>query len=313
MFTNAMLPTTAEAANRRVGTSTSASRRATAASGTGFEDLTLGIVPKTTIPAGATAPTLDGAEGAGEYSGEAPQIGRKWEPAGSGRNCEPSAPTGGSIRAGIANRPTPRSPESVMTCPSSSTSGRLPDLRGQARGVRRALARRLGRVIIDPRGNASQVLKDTANTFKLGIFLFTNDPGYTNGNGANGRCWSRDARSTIRASPPDCSRPPSPTPERARVIVKSTAPWVGRGQTTWPRAYGGGRYNLEVKHPWRSCRRRSTQRHRPQHHALLQGRHLRRPGSPTLRHIDHQQAPRVVDVRLGQSDPYKWGHATPPG
>ena len=37
--------------------------------GTGFEELTLAIVPKTSIPAAAGAPVLDGAEGAGEYSG----------------------------------------------------------------------------------------------------------------------------------------------------------------------------------------------------------------------------------------------------
>ena len=31
-------------------------------------------------------------------------------------------------------------------------------------------------ILLDPRGTASQALKDTANTFKLGIFPFTNDP-----------------------------------------------------------------------------------------------------------------------------------------
>ena len=57
--------------------------------GTGFEDLTLGIVPKTSIPAATTAPTMDGTEGAGEYTGEALEIGRKWEPGGSTRDCAP--------------------------------------------------------------------------------------------------------------------------------------------------------------------------------------------------------------------------------
>ncbi len=48
-------------------------------------------------------------------------------------------------------------------------------------------------IIIDPRGTASQVLKDTANTFKLGVFPFSNDPTGSNGNGVNGPCWERDA------------------------------------------------------------------------------------------------------------------------
>ncbi|GAA1632605.1 hypothetical protein GCM10009744_21240 [Kribbella alba] len=59
-------------------------------------------------------------------------------------------------------------------------------------------------ILLDPRGTASRVLKDTANAFKLGVFPFTNDPSGSNGNGANGPCWSRDAaaRSSTAASPP---------------------------------------------------------------------------------------------------------------
>ena len=34
---------------------------------------------------------------------------------------------------------------------------------------------------------------DTASTFKLGVFPYTNDPANSNGNGVNGPCWSRDA------------------------------------------------------------------------------------------------------------------------
>ncbi len=48
------------------------------ASGTGSETLSLSVVPTTAIPAG-TAPTVDGAEGAGEYTGPALNVGRVWE------------------------------------------------------------------------------------------------------------------------------------------------------------------------------------------------------------------------------------------
>src|SRR4051794_35298714 len=72
-FTNSTLPTTFPGNPPGQQQNTNVSVRITTtynAGGTGFEDLTLGIVPKTAIPAAAAAPTMDGAEGAGEYTGE---------------------------------------------------------------------------------------------------------------------------------------------------------------------------------------------------------------------------------------------------
>ena len=105
-------------------------------------------------------------------------------------------------------------------------------------------------IIIDPRGNASQVLKDTANTFKLGVFPFTNDPGNTNGNGVNGPCWSRDADNHQGFSTGPLAATVSDAPNAPGVIVKSTATWVGSNSTTVNHSYGAqGGYNLEVKIP----------------------------------------------------------------
>lgn len=44
-------------------------------------------------------------------------------------------------------------------------------------------------LLLDPLGGSI----DTASTFKLGIFPYTNDPTNWNGNGVDGACWSRDA------------------------------------------------------------------------------------------------------------------------
>ena len=133
-------------------------------------------------------------------------------------------------------------------------------------------------LIIDPRGNASQVLKDTANTFKLGIFPFTNDPGNTNGNGANGPCWSRDADNHQGFSTGPLAATVSDAPNAPGVIVKSTATWVGSNSTTVNHSYGAaGGYNLEVKIPMAVLPGRGRpEQHGPEHHALRRGRHLGR-------------------------------------
>ena len=84
-FTNATLPTTFPGNPPGQQQNTNVNVRITTTyngGGSGFEDLALAIVPKTSIPAGS-APTLDGAEGAGEYTGESLDIGKKWEPGGA--------------------------------------------------------------------------------------------------------------------------------------------------------------------------------------------------------------------------------------
>ena len=148
-FTNATLPTTSR--QRRAGQQQNTQRQRPhhddlQRGGTGFEDLTLGIVPKTSIPAAAAAPTLDGAEGAGEYTGEALDIGtqvgaRRRHPQllPLGVDCGSSGAPGTPDEHLRQGHPLRRRP--VLLHP---RQGRLPVLRGQARRVRRALAGGLG-------------------------------------------------------------------------------------------------------------------------------------------------------------------------
>ena len=89
-------------------------------------------------------------------------------------------------------------------------------------------------ILIDPRGRASDNAMDTANTFKLGIFPFTNDPANSNGNGANGPCWARDADNFQGFSTGPLSLGNAPG-----VQVFSSATWVGSNETTTNHAYGG--------------------------------------------------------------------------
>ena len=99
-YTNATLPGAGGRRPVQRPTSRSRSRRPTRRPpAIGSENLTMSIVPKTSIPAAASAPTLDGAEGAGEYTGEALDVGRKWEPGGSTRNCSPQGVDCGSSSA----------------------------------------------------------------------------------------------------------------------------------------------------------------------------------------------------------------------
>ncbi len=197
-YTNSTLPTTFPGNPAGQQQNTNVNVRITTtygATGTGFEDLTLGIVPKTQVPAAAAAPTLDGAEGLGEYTGEALDVGKKWEPGGATRDCLP-------LGVDCSSSGAPGSPNSTYAKVTRSGDDLYffiqvkDDFQSYAVKPDECVAHWLAdsvEIIIDPRGNASQVLKDTANTFKLGIFPFTNDPGNTNGNGANGPCWSRDA------------------------------------------------------------------------------------------------------------------------
>ncbi len=55
--------------------------------------MTLAVVPVTTIPEAATAPTVDGSYAAGEYTGERLDIGRYWE---GGKSCTPNGVDCGS-------------------------------------------------------------------------------------------------------------------------------------------------------------------------------------------------------------------------
>ncbi|WP_211233041.1 PIG-L family deacetylase [Solirubrobacter soli] len=319
-YTNATLPTTATPADSQNGNVNVRITTTFGANGTGFEDLTLGIVPKTTIPAAAGAPTMDGQEGAGEYSGEALEIGRKWEPGGSTRNCSPlGVDCGSSSATGTAN----------STYAKVTRSGEdlyffihvKDDFQSYAVKPEECVGHWLAdsvEIIIDPRGNASQVLKDTANTFKLGIFPFTNDPSNFNGNGVNGPCWARDADNHQGFSTGPLAANVSDAPNAPGVVVKSTATWVGSNSTTVPHGYGAeGGYNLEVKIPLADLPAAVDPNNMGLNITPYDEDDTSAAGTTTLRHID--QSTRMAWSTFGsvQSDPYRWGKAimagyTPP-
>jgi hypothetical protein len=158
------------------------------------------------------------------------------------------------------------------------------------------------------------VLKDTANTFKLGIFPFTNDPANFNGNGVNGPCWARDADNHQGFSTGPLAANVSDAPNAPGVVVKSTATWVGDNSTTTDHSYGAqGGYNLEVKIPMADLPAAVDPDHMGLNITPYDEDNTAAAGTTTLRHID--QSTRLAWSTFGsvQSDPYKWGHATLPG
>jgi hypothetical protein len=321
-YTNSTLPTTFPTnaqgvAGQQQNTNVSVRITTTYNAGrTGFEDLTLGIVPKTAIPAAAAAPTLDGAEGLGEYTGEALDVGKKWEPGTTTRDCLP-------LGVDCSSSGAPGSPTSTYAKVTRSGDDLYffihvrDDFQSYAVKPDECVAHWLAdsvELIIDPRGNASQVLKDTANTFKLGIFPFTNDPGNSNGNGANGPCWSRDADNHQGFSTGPLASTVSDAPNAPGVVVKSTAVWVGSNSTTTNHSYGpDGGYNLEVKIPMAVLPAAVDPNNMGLNITPYDEDDTSAAGTTTLRHID--QSTRMAWSTFGsvQSDPYRWGHATLPG
>ena len=215
----------------------------------------MSIVPKTAIPAAASAPTVDGAEGAGRvHRAEALDVGRKWEPGGNTRNCDPQGVDCGSLGAlghATAAR-TPRSPAPVTTCTSSSTSGTT------SRATRSRRTECVGHwqadsveILIDPRGNShARRNRDTATTFKLGVFPFTNDPAEQ-----QRQRRQRPVLVARRRQPPGLldraagRARSSDAPNAPGVQVATDARWVGSNDTSADHAYAGGGYTIEVKIP----------------------------------------------------------------
>ena len=288
-----------------------------APAGTGCETLTMSIVPKTTIPAAASAPTLDGVEGAGEYAGEPLDIGRMLGGRQQPQLQPPAAPTAAPPAApGRPTAPTPRSTrdgddlyffihvrddfQSYAVTPAECVAHWLADS---------------VEILIDPRGRASADAMDTANTFKLGIFPFTNDPANTNGNGANGPCWSRDADNHQGFSTGPLAATVDDAPNAPGVQVASTATWVGTNDTRYDhalRAAAATRSRSRSRWPLLPAAV-DPDKHGPEHHALRQRHNTAAAGSTTLRHIDNSARLAWSTFGSVQSDPYRWGRATLPG
>ncbi len=152
-------------------------------------------------------------------------------------------------------------------------------------------------ILLDPRGNASQSLMDTANTFKLGIFPFSQT-----GKAPAGPA-DADNKQALQAAARNAPG----------VEVASTAQWVGSNETTVPHAYAGGGYDLEVKIPLALLPAAVDPARLGLNITPYDNDDTSAAGTTTLRHID--QSTRLGWSALGsvQSDPYRWGLATLPG
>ena len=287
-----------------------------APSGSGSETLQMSIVPKTSIPAASSAPTLDGQEGSGEYSGEPLDVGRKWEPGGSTRSCSPAG-----VDCGSSSAPGTAGSTYAKVSRHGDDLYFLVHVKDDFQAYAVAPAECVAHwqsdsveLLIDPRGNASQRNRDTADTFKLAVFPYTNDPSNTNGNGPNGPCWSRDADNHQGYSTGPLQSQVSDAPNAPGVQVATDATWVGSNDTSVDHSYAGGGYTIEVKIPMAALPAAVD----PDKMGLNitpydNDDNTAGTGSTKLRHID--MSTRLAWSTFGsvQSDPYRWGHATLPG
>ncbi len=291
--------------------------------GSGSETLGVSLVPATTIPHAAGAPTLDGQEGAGEYAGPALDISRRWQ----GAACTPDGVDCGT--SGAVGGPTSTYAKVTWSDDALYVFVHVrDDFQSYAVTPQECVAHWLAdsvEILLDPRGNSSDTNMDTGTTFKLGVFPFTNDPGNFNGNGVNAACWERDADNHQGYSTGPLAATVDAAPNAPGVQVVSTASWVGSNETTTDHSYAGGGYNLEVKIPLADLPAAvgptdapptgsaATNAVNPLHMGLnitpYDEDNTAAAGTTTLRHID--QSTRLAWSAFGsvQSDPYRWGHA----
>jgi LmbE family N-acetylglucosaminyl deacetylase len=286
--------------------------------GSAFEDLTMSVVPTTTIPEAAAAPALDGTESAGEYSGPALDVGKRWE----GGLCTPVGTDCGTDPAGTVGDPATSTYAKVAQHDDALYLFINVRDEYQSYAVKPAecVAHWLAdsvEILIDPRGNSMENLLETATTFKLGVFPFTNDPSNSNGNGANGPCWSRDADNHQGYSTGPLAATVPGAPNAPGVQVASSATWVGTNETTTDHSYAGGRYALEVKIPLAVLPSAVDPNLMGLNITPYDNDDTSAAGTTTLRHIDNSSRLSWSAFGSVQSNPYLWGHArladyTPP-
>jgi LmbE family N-acetylglucosaminyl deacetylase len=259
---------------------------------TGSETLTLTLVPTTVIP--QATPVVDGKADPGEYPGPTLDLGRIWQGATTCTGVDDcgvsSTGEGSTAKVSWSNDAlyffvhVRDDYQSYAVTPAECVG------HWQADSVE---------ILLDPRGNSSEVLKDTANTFKLGIFPFSQ---------SGGPCWERDADNHQGYSSGSLDTGNAPG-----VQVASTAQWVGSNETTVPHAYAGGGYDLEVKIPMADLPAAVDPSRLGLNITPYDNDDTSAPGTTTLRHID--MSTRLAWSALGsvQSDPYRWGLATLPG
>ncbi len=258
----------------------------------GRETLTVTLVPTTTIP--QAQPVVDGQATPGEYPGPALDLGRIWQGATGCTGVDDC----GVSSTGEGN--------TAKVSWSDDALYLFIHVRDDYQSYAVTPAECVGHwqadsveILLDPRGTASQALMDTANTFKLGIFPFSQ---------SGGPCWSRDADNHQGYSSSELNTGNAPG-----VQVASTAQWVGSNETTVPHAYAGGGYDLEVKIPLATLPAAVDPTRLGLNITPYDNDDTSAAGTTTLRHID--MSTRLGWSALGsvQSDPYRWGLATVPG
>jgi hypothetical protein len=269
--------------------------------GTSSETLTISLVPTTTIPAAGAAPQVDAVEGPGEYGGPQLDVGKRWE----GTDC---VPVGTDCGPGSYAKVTRNGDDLYFFVHVQD------EFQSYAVKPAECIAHWLAdsvELLIDPRGTASQTNRDTASTFKLGIFPYTNDPANSNGNGVNGPCWSRDADNHQGYSTGPLADTVADPPNAPGVQVASSATWVGSNETTVDHAYAGDGYDLEVKIPMAVLPAAVDPSRMGVNITPYDNDNNAAAGTTTLRHIDAGQT-RVAWSAFGsvQSDPWRWGRAT---
>ena len=280
--------------------------------GPGSETVAMSILPRTTIAEAPATPTLDGVDSPGEYAGSLIDISRIWQGANNcgtqGVDCGTSGEVGG---------PTSTYARAAYRDDALYFFIRVrDDFQSYAVTPEECVAHWLAdsvEILIDPRGRASDNAMDTASTFKLGIFPFTNDPANFNGNGANGPCWARDADNHQGFSTGPLAATVDDAPNAPGVQVFSTATWVGSNETTVDRSYAGGGYNLEVKIPMAILPAAIDPNRLGLNITPYDNDNTAAAGSTTLRHIDNSTRLAWSSFGSVQSDPYRWGRATLPG
>jgi len=144
----------------------------TAAAGiTGTQQAALNLVPVTTVPGAAAAPTVDGMEAAGEYGGASIDLSRRWE------GAAPATPADASGSAKLAWH------DDALYFLINVTDDVLGTVLPPSDAKRHWRTDSV-EIALDPRGGS----ENTSTTFKVGIFPVTADPA-----GGNAAIAYRDA------------------------------------------------------------------------------------------------------------------------
>lgn len=275
------------------------------------EKLEASIVPKTKIKKATGTPKIDAKADKSEYPGKRMDIGRIWQ---GDDYCSGSADcgssTGGTGKHSWAKVSWRNDALYMFTHIRD-------DYQSYAVDPKECKSHWLADSVefqIDPRGNASHDdAMDTGDTFKLGVFPYTNDPDNSNGNGKNGPCWERDADHHQGYSTGPLADQVADAPNASGVQVASSATWVGDNKTTTDHKYSGGGYNVEIKIPMKDLPAAVDPDNMGLNITPYDNDDTSAKGSDKLRHIDNSTRLGWSAFNSVQSDPYRWGKASVDG